>query len=152
MKNTQAARDNTAIGYFALRNNLQDYNVAVGTNSGPLAGAAPLVEFKNITLGLGSYINEFIKPIVNEIEVNLRHETDFRLEARNEMLFRRAFRGWPKVMVPEVYEALCTQSVMVQELSSLQAPSDMSVRVVTSWVSTVDFRPDWNCSTGKRVK
>ena len=55
--------------------------------------------------------------IVGEIELNLRRETDFRLEARNGMLFRRAFRGWPQIMVPEVFEALSTESVMVQELS-----------------------------------
>lgn len=65
--------------------------------------------------------------ILTEIHGSLRRETDFRLEARNGMRFRRAFEGWERVMVPKVFEALCAQSVMVQELSGGQRLDDPSL-------------------------
>jgi ubiquinone biosynthesis protein len=75
--------------------------------------------------------------IVAEIHANLRRETGFRLEARNALQLRRAFKEWEAVMVPAVFEALCTESVMVQELSGRQRIDDPSLHPLDKRLANV---------------
>lgn len=75
--------------------------------------------------------------IVAEIQANLRRETDFRLEARNAAHLRRAFEGWERVMVPAVFEALCTESVMVQQLSGGQRIDDPALQPIGKELAAV---------------
>jgi len=75
--------------------------------------------------------------IVAEIHANLRRETDFRLEARNALQLRRAFEGRDTVMVPAVFEGLCTESVMVQELSGGQRIDDPALRPIGKGLAAV---------------
>lgn len=55
--------------------------------------------------------------IVRQVWRNLRRELDLREEARHVQRFAAAFAESPTIMVPEVLEALCTESVMVQRRS-----------------------------------
>lgn len=52
--------------------------------------------------------------VVRQVWHNLRRELDLREEARNVRRFADAFSGSPTIMVPDVVETLCTESVMVQ--------------------------------------
>jgi ubiquinone biosynthesis protein len=55
--------------------------------------------------------------VVRQVWNNLRHELNLREEARNVRRFAEAFAGSATIMIPDVIEALCTESVMVQERS-----------------------------------
>lgn len=55
--------------------------------------------------------------VAQEIWSNLRHETDFRLEARAIRRFGDAFRDWPSVHVPAAIDGMVAESVLVQEFA-----------------------------------
>ena len=55
--------------------------------------------------------------IIAEAEDGLRREMDFREEARSMQRFRESFQGWSTIYIPAVFEALSTDSVLVQALS-----------------------------------
>lgn len=65
--------------------------------------------------------------VIEEIWINLRRETDLRLEARNTRRFADLFRDWPTVHVPAVMHDLVKESVMVQELSGGRRIDDPSL-------------------------
>lgn len=75
--------------------------------------------------------------IVDEIHYNLRREMDFRIEARNGTRIRRAFEGWSEVMIPEIFQDLCVESVMVQELSGGRRLDDATLGPEWSRVADV---------------
>ncbi len=60
---------------------------------------------------------EFMNPlgIVNEFARTIRHELDFREEARNLCRFRRNFEGHPDVYFPRLYPELVSKRVIVME-------------------------------------
>jgi Ca2+-binding RTX toxin-like protein len=45
-----------------------NWTTSADTTSGPLGGAAPLVEYRNIRLGVGTFFSEFLKPIFDTID------------------------------------------------------------------------------------
>ena len=53
--------------------------------------------------------------IANEIRLRVGEELDYRLEARNQDAFSRAFAGHPFIVVPEVVTELCGERVLVAE-------------------------------------
>ena len=55
--------------------------------------------------------------VVREVSVNLKRELDLREEARNARRFADAFRSSETIEVPDVLMELCSETVMVQELS-----------------------------------
>ncbi len=57
---------------------------------------------------------------VQESGNSLEKEMDFRQEMRNIQRFRAAFEGSRTVYIPAAIEALCSESVMVQEMSNGQ--------------------------------
>ncbi|RME67416.1 MAG: AarF/ABC1/UbiB kinase family protein [Nitrospirae bacterium] len=60
---------------------------------------------------------EFMNPvgIVNEFSRTIRHELDFREEAKNLCRFRRNFEGHPDVYFPKLYPELVSRRVIVME-------------------------------------
>ncbi len=52
--------------------------------------------------------------LVDEIWINLRRETDFRLEARSVQRFVEAFKERTDVFIPPVIEDLCGEGILVQ--------------------------------------
>jgi ubiquinone biosynthesis protein len=60
---------------------------------------------------------EFIDTValVNELGRSVRHELDYRVEARNVEATRRAFTGDPTVVVPSVYWRYTTSRLLVLE-------------------------------------
>ncbi len=61
---------------------------------------------------------EFVDPtaLVDEFSNQIRHELDYRLEARNAEAFRRNFAGHPHVVVPRVYWSYTRSRVLTLEL------------------------------------
>ncbi len=61
---------------------------------------------------------EFVDPaaLVDEFSRQIRHELDYRLEARNAEAFRRNFAGHPHVDVPRVYWSYTRSRVLTLEL------------------------------------
>lgn len=55
--------------------------------------------------------------VVREVSVNLKRELDLREEARNARRFADAFRSSDSIEIPDVVLELCSETVMVQELS-----------------------------------
>lgn len=55
--------------------------------------------------------------LVLEAWNNLRHEADFRREARNVQRFAAAFVDSPMIHIPAAYPALCSENVLVQAMS-----------------------------------
>jgi len=66
--------------------------------------------------------------IISEAHEMLRQEMDFCQEARSVQRFREAFRDRDTINIPAVYEALSTDSVLVQECSSGYRVDDPAVR------------------------
>lgn len=66
--------------------------------------------------------------IIEEIWSNLRHETDFRQEARSIKRFVAAFADWPTIHIPDVIEGLVSEAVIVQERSSGYRIDDPAIR------------------------
>ena len=54
--------------------------------------------------------------LVDEFARQIRHELDYRLEARNAEAFRRDFAGHPHVVVPRVYWSYTRSRVLTLEL------------------------------------
>ncbi len=61
---------------------------------------------------------EFVDPaaLVDEFSRQIRHELDYRLEARNAEAFRRNFAGHPHVEVPKVYWSYTGSRVLTLEM------------------------------------
>jgi len=61
---------------------------------------------------------EFVDPaaLVDEFSHQIRHELDYRLEARNAEAFHRNFAGHPHVVVPKVYWSYTRARVLTLEL------------------------------------
>lgn len=53
--------------------------------------------------------------LVGEFSANIRRELNFRTEANNLVRFAHDFDGDPQLHVPEVYQELCTQRLLVME-------------------------------------
>ncbi len=66
--------------------------------------------------------------IVRESSLNLMKEMDFRQEMRNIQRFREAFKDSSTVHIPAAIPELCTESVMVQEMSGGRQVTDPSVQ------------------------
>lgn len=56
--------------------------------------------------------------LAQEVWMNLRRETDFRLEARAIHRFAEAFQDWTMVHTPAVINDLVAEAVLVQELAA----------------------------------
>lgn len=65
--------------------------------------------------------------IIAEAEEGLHREMDFREEARSMQRFHEAFRDWPSIHIPAVFEALTTDSVLVQARSGGRRVDDISL-------------------------
>jgi predicted unusual protein kinase regulating ubiquinone biosynthesis (AarF/ABC1/UbiB family) len=106
----------------------------------PGVAAAVRADMKNLTL-LMRIVRRAIPgvdtdAIANEIRLRVGEELDYRLEARNQDAFARAFAGHPFVVVPEVLTALCGERVLVSEYVTgarfdevRKAPEDVRDRV-----------------------
>jgi len=57
------------------------------------------------------------RAIVDELAARLAEECDYRAEARNQAMFRRSFSSDPEVEIPEVFEALCSESTLASAWS-----------------------------------
>lgn len=66
--------------------------------------------------------------MIEEIEVNLRKEMDFRHEARNIKRFVAAFRDSETINIPGVIDELYTEAVLVQERSMGLRVDDPAVK------------------------
>jgi len=66
--------------------------------------------------------------IVRENGLSLMKELDFRQEMRNANRFHEAFKDSPTVHIPATVPELCTESVLVQEMSSGRLVTDPSVQ------------------------
>ena len=53
--------------------------------------------------------------IVQQVEVALRDELDYRTEARNAATFRRSLAGFPHILIPRVIDAYTTHKVLTLE-------------------------------------
>lgn len=65
--------------------------------------------------------------IIAEAEEGLQREMDFREEARSMQRFNEAFRDWPTIHIPAVFDALSTDSVLVQARSGGRRVDDISL-------------------------
>ncbi|HKP18823.1 MAG TPA: AarF/ABC1/UbiB kinase family protein [Gaiellaceae bacterium] len=57
-----------------------------------------------------------VRELVDEFARSIRHELDYRQEARNAQVFHRNFAGHPHVRVPRVYWSYTRQRVLTLEL------------------------------------
>jgi predicted unusual protein kinase regulating ubiquinone biosynthesis (AarF/ABC1/UbiB family) len=53
--------------------------------------------------------------IIQQLEMALIDELDYRIEARNAAAFRRALAGFPRLLIPRVIEAYTTEKVLTTE-------------------------------------
>ena len=53
--------------------------------------------------------------IIQQLEMALIDELDYRVEARNAAAFRRALAGFPRLLIPRVIEAYTTEKVLTME-------------------------------------
>ena len=53
--------------------------------------------------------------VVQQLERALADELDYRVEARNAASFRRSLAEFPRILVPRVIEAYCTERVLTTE-------------------------------------
>ncbi|ACG80136.1 conserved hypothetical protein (plasmid) [Phenylobacterium zucineum HLK1] len=79
--------------------------------------------------------------LLHEIWRNLRRETDLREEARNVRRFVRAFQGSPSIFIPDVDDALTTETVLVQEMSHGRLVGDPALTPLAGLLSKafIDF-------------
>lgn len=56
-----------------------------------------------------------VEAIFAEIQERLHEELDYRLEARNLTEFQRAFKDWPDLQIPRVFEGWSTERVLTME-------------------------------------
>ncbi len=68
--------------------------------------------------------------LVDEFARSIRHELDYRQEARNAQAFHRNFAGHPHVRIPHVYWSYSRQRVLTLELLNGQQLADVELRGV----------------------
>jgi ubiquinone biosynthesis protein len=78
-----------------------------------------------------------VPSLIDEFGRQLRHELDYRLEARNAETFRRNFAGDPHVLVPKVYWSYTRARVL-----TLEWVEGIHVRDVDATVMTLAERRD----------
>lgn len=82
-----------------------------------------------VVLALAPQLQKYsLLEIVRENGLTLMKEIDFRQEMRNIHRFREAFKDSLTVHIPGVIPGLCTESVMVQEMSGGRLVTDPSVQ------------------------
>jgi len=76
-----------------------------------------LATFLGLIFGLSPTKASFdLRGAARELNVRIREELDYRLEAANQAEFADIYRGHPFIHVPEVIGELCTDRVLTQEL------------------------------------
>jgi ubiquinone biosynthesis protein len=71
------------------------------------------------------------RELVDEFARSIRHELDYRLEARNAQTFHRHFAGHPHVRIPHVYWSYSRQRVLTLELLEGQQVADLELQAYT---------------------
>ena len=69
--------------------------------------------------------------LVDEFARSIRHELDYRQEARNAQAFHRNFAGHPHVRIPHVYWSYSRQRVLTLELLNGQQLADVELQGYT---------------------
>jgi ubiquinone biosynthesis protein len=71
------------------------------------------------------------RDLVDEFARSIRHELDYRLEARNAQTFHRNFAGHPHVRIPHVYWSYSRQRVLTLELLDGEQVADLELQAFT---------------------
>jgi ubiquinone biosynthesis protein len=71
------------------------------------------------------------RDLVDEFARSIRHELDYRLEARNAQTFHRNFAGHPHVRIPHVYWSYSRQRVLTLELLEGEQVADLELQMFT---------------------
>jgi ubiquinone biosynthesis protein len=71
------------------------------------------------------------RELVDEFARSIRHELDYRLEARNAQTFHRNFAGHPHVRIPHVYWSYSRQRVLTLELLEGEQVADLELQAFT---------------------
>src|SRR5262249_15815897 len=71
------------------------------------------------------------RELVDEFARSIRHELDYRLEARNAQTFHRNFAGDPHVRIPHVYWSYSRQRVLTLEMLEGEQVADLELRSLT---------------------
>jgi ubiquinone biosynthesis protein len=71
------------------------------------------------------------RELVDEFARSIRHELDYRLEARNAQTFHRNFAGHPHVRIPHVYWSYSRQRVLTLELLDGEQVADLELQAFT---------------------
>ena len=71
------------------------------------------------------------RELVDEFSRSIRHELDYRLEARNAQSFHRNFAGHPHVRIPHVYWSYSRQRVLTLELLEGEQVADLELQAFT---------------------
>ena len=71
------------------------------------------------------------RELVDEFSRSIRHELDYRLEARNAQTFHRNFAGHPHVRIPHVYWSYSRQRVLTLELLEGEQVADLELQAFT---------------------
>jgi ubiquinone biosynthesis protein len=67
------------------------------------------------------------RDLVDEFARSIRHELDYRLEARNAQTFHRNFAGHPHVRIPHVYWSYSRQRVLTLEMLEGEQVADLEL-------------------------
>jgi ubiquinone biosynthesis protein len=71
------------------------------------------------------------RDLVDEFARSIRHELDYRLEARNAQTFHRNFAGHPHVRIPHVYWSYSRQRVLTLEMLEGEQVADLELQSLT---------------------
>ncbi len=71
------------------------------------------------------------RELVDEFARSIRHELDYRLEARNAQTFHRHFAGHSHVRIPHVYWSYSRQRVLTLELLDGEQVADLELQAFT---------------------
>ena len=71
------------------------------------------------------------RELVDEFARSIRHELDYRAEARNAQTFHRNFAGNPHVRIPHVYWSYSRQRVLTLELLEGEQVADLELAAFT---------------------
>src|SRR5262245_8463506 len=71
------------------------------------------------------------RELVDEFARSIRHELDYRAEARNAQAFHRNFAGDPHVRIPHVYWSYSRQRVLTLELLEGEQVADLELQAFT---------------------
>jgi ubiquinone biosynthesis protein len=71
------------------------------------------------------------RELVDEFARSIRHELDYRQEARNAQTFHRNFAGHPHVRIPHVYWSYSRQRVLTLELLEGEQVADLELQAFT---------------------